>query len=131
MAEGQELQLKLLLLGGAETGKTSILTRFSEDKFNEEYIRTIGELTFPFLVPNAVDIPSIYPASGSDTTYSIYDGTGNTHARAIYIRIVTSTYSTTTLSYTPSSQKHIESICSRDFAGASIDTLNYVECPWC
>ena len=49
MAEGQDLQLKLLLLGGVETGKTSILTRISEDKFNEEYISTIGELLFPFV----------------------------------------------------------------------------------
>jgi small GTP-binding protein len=36
------VQLKMLLIGDGSVGKTSLLARYSEDKFNEHWISTIG-----------------------------------------------------------------------------------------
>jgi Ras-related protein Rab-28 len=36
------LQFKIILLGDGAVGKTSIATRFTEDKFSQNYKQTIG-----------------------------------------------------------------------------------------
>ncbi len=36
------MQLKLLLIGDGSVGKTSLLARYADDKFNEQWISTIG-----------------------------------------------------------------------------------------
>ena len=43
MAESYDFLFKLLLVGGAFVGKTSILTRFSEDAFLSRVMATIGK----------------------------------------------------------------------------------------
>ncbi len=35
-------QFKIILLGDGAVGKTSIATRFSEDKFSQNYKQTVG-----------------------------------------------------------------------------------------
>jgi hypothetical protein len=39
---GFDVQLKLLLLGDAKVGKTSLMTRFSENKFSDKMVSTLG-----------------------------------------------------------------------------------------
>ena len=43
MADAYDYLLKLLLIGEAKTGKSSIMSKLSQDKFDEEYKSTIGE----------------------------------------------------------------------------------------
>lgn len=38
----QNHQYKIILLGDGAVGKTSIATRFSEDKFSQNYKQTVG-----------------------------------------------------------------------------------------
>ncbi len=38
----RSIQLKLLLIGDGSVGKTSLLARYADDKFNENWISTIG-----------------------------------------------------------------------------------------
>ena len=42
MDEKEIIQCKLIFLGDQYVGKTSILYRFMEDSFNEDYQATIG-----------------------------------------------------------------------------------------
>ena len=42
MISGDSPKFKLILIGDAGVGKTSILLRFMEDKFSDEYCVTIG-----------------------------------------------------------------------------------------
>ena len=44
MSEGQEYDylFKILLIGNSGVGKSSLLFRFSEDKWEKEFIPTIG-----------------------------------------------------------------------------------------
>ena len=46
MADAYDYLLKLLLIGEAKTGKSSIKSKFSQEKFDEEYKSTIGESLF-------------------------------------------------------------------------------------
>ena len=38
----QDITLKMLVLGESGVGKTSLITRFAEDKFNPVFVTTIG-----------------------------------------------------------------------------------------
>lgn len=40
--ESHDFMLKVLVLGDTNVGKTSLLVRFSEDKFNPSHLTTIG-----------------------------------------------------------------------------------------
>ena len=40
--DGKERQLKLVLLGDGTTGKTSIITRLSQNHFGKSYQQTVG-----------------------------------------------------------------------------------------
>lgn len=39
-----DYMFKLLLLGDADVGKTSVVVRFAIDRFNPDYVMTIGKL---------------------------------------------------------------------------------------
>lgn len=42
MIKDHDHLIKLILIGSSGVGKTSILTRFAENKFSESYLTTIG-----------------------------------------------------------------------------------------
>ena len=42
MAKTYDYLFKLLLIGDSAVGKTSLLFRFADDKFNQSFISTIG-----------------------------------------------------------------------------------------
>ena len=42
MIKQYDLLVKLILIGGSGVGKSSLLMQFSENKFNENYLTTIG-----------------------------------------------------------------------------------------
>ncbi len=35
--------VKIVLIGGAQVGKTNLITKFTKDEFHSEYITTIGK----------------------------------------------------------------------------------------
>jgi GTPase SAR1 family protein len=43
MRTGKPISKIIITLGDNETGKSSILNRFTYDKFDEDYIETIGK----------------------------------------------------------------------------------------
>ncbi|MHA1378032.1 MAG: Rab family GTPase [Candidatus Helarchaeota archaeon] len=60
MSEGKKYQLKMVVVGDPAVGKTSIIRRFADDKFEEDYKHTIGAdfnvkvIEFPESKKNAV-----------------------------------------------------------------------------
>lgn len=51
MAEKYDYQKKICLLGDPAVGKTSLIRRFVEDTYDDNYISTIGTNVLPKLVP--------------------------------------------------------------------------------
>ncbi|MFX1451929.1 MAG: Rab family GTPase [Promethearchaeota archaeon] len=60
MSEGKKYQLKVVVVGDPAVGKTSLIRRFADDKFEDEYKHTIGAdfnvkvIEFPESKKNAV-----------------------------------------------------------------------------
>lgn len=72
------VQAKILLLGDSATGKTSLLNRYSDDKFSSSFIATVG-------VDYKSKIESISAADGSKTKVKlqIWDTAGQERFRTI------------------------------------------------
>ncbi|NVM04975.1 MAG: GTP-binding protein [Candidatus Helarchaeota archaeon] len=60
MSEGKKYQLKVVVVGDPAVGKTSLIRRFADDKFEDEYKHTIGAdfnvkvIEYPEVKKNAV-----------------------------------------------------------------------------
>jgi Ras-related protein Rab-23 len=42
MIEDVDLMMKVIVVGDGRIGKTSLITRFAKNKFNQEYKKTLG-----------------------------------------------------------------------------------------
>ena len=47
MAKRHDLLVRFLLIGDSGVGKTCMICRFADDKFEEEWMSTVGEFSRP------------------------------------------------------------------------------------
>src|SRR3989454_12714444 len=71
------IKRKILLLGDASVGKTSLIRRFVVDKFSDDYITTIGTKV------TKRDLRIESPSKATDMTFMIWDVLGQKGYRGI------------------------------------------------
>ena len=98
-SEESEERINIMTLGNSEVGKTSFITRYTEDSFSEIYLATIG---IDFKVKNLII---------NDKTYKLffYDTTGQEKYKSISFNIIKNAHGIIIM-YDITNEKSFESI---------------------